>query len=74
MSFVFSASQGSTKGIVIGTRSGDLYESSLESNGKERPFSLVYSLDRRQQGAGAGRDGGMAHSPQGALCMVQGGG
>ncbi|CAN0312897.1 unnamed protein product, partial [Ectocarpus sp. 13 AM-2016] len=26
--------EGSTKGIVVGTRSGDLYESSLESNGK----------------------------------------
>lgn len=43
--------QGSTKGIVVGTRSGDLYESSLESNGKERPFSLVYSLAHRQSGS-----------------------
>lgn len=39
---------------MIGTRSGDLYESSLESNGKERPFNLVYSLSRRQPRAGDG--------------------
>eukprot|EP00752_Nemacystus_decipiens_P004533 g4139.t2 len=50
--------EGSTKGFVIGTRSGDLYESSLESNGKERPFSLVYSLSRRQPRAGDGGGGG----------------
>lgn len=43
---------------MIGTRSGDLYESSLESNGKERPFSLVYSLSRRQPRAGDGTGGG----------------
>lgn len=47
---------------MIGTRSGDLYESSLESNGKERPFNLVYSLSRRQpragDGAGNGSSGG----------------
>ncbi|CBN79366.2 conserved unknown protein (Partial), partial [Ectocarpus siliculosus] len=50
--------EGSTKGIVVGTRSGDLYESSLESNGKERPFGLVFSLSRRQSRGGDGSDGG----------------
>lgn len=49
--------KGSTKGIVVGTRSGDLYESSLESNGKERPFSLVYTLLARRQQTGSSTSG-----------------
>ncbi|CAM9941342.1 unnamed protein product, partial [Discosporangium mesarthrocarpum] len=41
-----------TKGIVVGTRSGCLYESVLESTGKERPFTLVYRLGQPQQDNG----------------------
>ena len=72
--------KGSTKGIVVGTRSGDLYESSLESNGKERPFSLVYTLGRRQAGgvtSGVTSGGGKGASGEGmatAASTAPGGG
>lgn len=65
-----NAKQANTRGIVVGTRSGDLYECSLESNGKERAFSLVYSLGSRQQGSGgAGGSGGGVLGGAGGIGM-----
>jgi vacuolar protein sorting-associated protein 18 len=37
-------SDSTTRSILVGTQSGDIYEALLDSSGKDKPFTLLYSL------------------------------
>jgi vacuolar protein sorting-associated protein 18 len=41
-------SDSTTRSILVGTQNGDIYEAMLDNSGKDKPFTLLYSLGASQ--------------------------